>query len=186
MSVAKRPLRVVLLGDGESPHLLKWARALAPRVELWIASSRGLAPALASLVAPGRTLSLGHATKFAGGNVALLKTLPRLARWLQLLDRSSQQAAADDEAAPPPIRNEPGWRAEAVTRAVRDARGIDLSSFATKTDLQVGLAAAASDLAATKAELLKSIAETKAEMAPLLEEMQRTMESGRMLRAPRQ
>jgi len=25
-----RPLRLVLLGDGDSPHLLKWARALAP------------------------------------------------------------------------------------------------------------------------------------------------------------
>ena len=63
-----RPLRVVLFGDGESPHLLKWARALAPRVELYVASSRGLAPALAALVAPERTLLLGHATKFAGGN----------------------------------------------------------------------------------------------------------------------
>ena len=86
MSVAKRPLRVVLFGDGESPHLLKWARALAPRVELWVASSRGLAPALQALVAPERTLLLGHATKFAGGNVALLKTLPRLVRWLRAVD----------------------------------------------------------------------------------------------------
>jgi L-malate glycosyltransferase len=86
VSVAKRPLRVVLFGDGESPHLLKWALALAPRVELWVASSRGLAPALAALVAPERTLLLGHATKFAGGNVALLKTLPRLVRWLRGVD----------------------------------------------------------------------------------------------------
>jgi glycosyltransferase involved in cell wall biosynthesis len=81
-----RPLRVVLFGDGESPHLLKWARALAPRVELWVASSRGLAPALAALVAAERTLVLGQATKFAGGNAALLKTLPRLARWLRRVD----------------------------------------------------------------------------------------------------
>jgi len=86
VSVVERQLRVVLFGDGESPHLLKWARALAPRVELWVASSRGLAPALAALVAPERTLLLGHATKFAGGNVALLRTLPRLVRWLRDVD----------------------------------------------------------------------------------------------------
>ncbi len=79
-------LRVVLFGDGESPHLLKWARALAPRVELHLASSRGLAPALAELVASGRTLQLGHATKFSGGNAALLKALPRLVRWLRAVD----------------------------------------------------------------------------------------------------
>jgi glycosyltransferase involved in cell wall biosynthesis len=83
---ASRPLRVVLFGDGESPHLLKWARALAPRVELHVASSRGLAPALAALVAPERTLLLGHATNFSGGNFALLKTLPRLVRWLRGVD----------------------------------------------------------------------------------------------------
>ena len=86
MSLAPRPLRVVLFGDGESPHLLKWARALAPRVELHVASSRGLAPALAALVPAERTLVLGRATKFAGGNAALLKTLPRLVRWLRGVD----------------------------------------------------------------------------------------------------
>jgi L-malate glycosyltransferase len=86
VSLGRRPLRVVLLGDGESPHLLKWARALAPRVELYVASSRGLAPGLAALVAPERTLVLGHATKFSGGNGALLKALPRLVRWLRGVD----------------------------------------------------------------------------------------------------
>jgi glycosyltransferase involved in cell wall biosynthesis len=86
VSLGRRPLRIVLLGDGESPHLLKWARALAPRVELHVASSRGLAPALAALVATERTLVLGHATKFSGGNVALLGTLPRLVRWLRGVD----------------------------------------------------------------------------------------------------
>ena len=86
MTLAPRPLRVVLFGDGESPHLLKWARALAPRVELYVASSRGLAPALAALVPAERTLALGHATKFSGGNAALLKALPRLVRWLRRVD----------------------------------------------------------------------------------------------------
>jgi len=83
---ARRPLRLVLFGDGESPHLLKWARALAPRVELHVASSRGLASALAALVPPERTLLLGHATRFEGGNAALLKALPRLVRWLRAVD----------------------------------------------------------------------------------------------------
>jgi len=86
VSVARRPLRVVLFGDGESPHLLKWARALAPRVELFVASSRGLAPPLAALLPAERTLLLSHAPKFSGGNAALLKTLPRLARWLRGVD----------------------------------------------------------------------------------------------------
>ncbi|MFL6681025.1 MAG: glycosyltransferase family 4 protein [Burkholderiaceae bacterium] len=86
MTGARRPLRVVLFGDGESPHLLKWARALAPRVELFVASSRGLAPPLAALLPAERTLLLSHATKFSGGNAALLKTLPRLVRWLRGVD----------------------------------------------------------------------------------------------------
>jgi glycosyltransferase involved in cell wall biosynthesis len=86
VNTATPPLRVVLFGDGESPHLLKWARALAPRVELFVASSRGLLPELAALVPAPRTLLLGHATKFAGGNAALLKALPRLVRWLRDVD----------------------------------------------------------------------------------------------------
>lgn len=76
-------MRLVLLGDGESPHLLKWARALAPRVELYAASSRGFAPALAALLPPERRLALGTRPAFAGGNVAVLRTLPRLVRWLR-------------------------------------------------------------------------------------------------------
>ena len=86
MTATRRPLRVVLFGDGESPHLLKWARALAPRVELHVASSRGLAPALAELVPADRCLVLGRATRFEGGNAALLKALPRLACWLREVD----------------------------------------------------------------------------------------------------
>lgn len=76
-------MRLVLLGDGESPHLEKWARALAPRVELWAASSRGFTPALAALVPESRRLALGTRPDVAGGNVGVLRHLPRLARWLK-------------------------------------------------------------------------------------------------------
>ena len=76
-------MRLVLLGDGESPHLEKWARALAPRVELWAASSRGFTPAFAALVPEARRLALGTRPDVAGGNVTVLRHLPRLARWLK-------------------------------------------------------------------------------------------------------
>jgi L-malate glycosyltransferase len=79
-------MRYALIGDGESPHLLKWARALKPRVELWLASSRGVAPPLARLVPSWRTLALNTQPQHGGDNLALIKRLPELARWLQTVD----------------------------------------------------------------------------------------------------
>ncbi len=76
-------MKLVLLGDGESPHLEKWARALATRVDLWAASSRGFSPGLAALLPEARRLALGTAPDVEGGNAAVLRTLPRLAAWLK-------------------------------------------------------------------------------------------------------
>ena len=80
------PLRYVLFGDGHSPHLAKWARALAPRTELWLASSTAVSAALAQCVAVERQLVLGTQPDAAGGNLGLLRHLPRLARWLRAVD----------------------------------------------------------------------------------------------------
>ncbi|MBA4177078.1 MAG: glycosyl transferase family 1 [Leptothrix sp. (in: Bacteria)] len=81
-------MRYVLLGDGDSPHLLKWARALAaqPGLELWAASSRGFLPGFDACVPPARRLALQTQPRAGGGNVALLQQLPRLARWLRGVD----------------------------------------------------------------------------------------------------
>src|SRR5689334_10248727 len=76
-------MRLLLVGDGESPHLLKWTRALAPQVELWCASSRGFVPGFDEVLPVDRRLALQTAPKFEGGNVALLRCLPRLARWMR-------------------------------------------------------------------------------------------------------
>ncbi|NLX16803.1 MAG: glycosyltransferase family 4 protein [Ramlibacter sp.] len=84
-AAASRP-RYVLIGDGDSPHLLKWARALQPLVELWICSSRGFAPELARLVPQARRLALDTDPAHGGGNIALLKKAPQVARWLQQVD----------------------------------------------------------------------------------------------------
>lgn len=76
-------IRLVLIGDGESPHLLKWARALAPRVDLWAISSRGFAPGFDAVLPAERRLALGTRPRFAGGNVGLLRTLPQVVAWLR-------------------------------------------------------------------------------------------------------
>ena len=78
-------MRLVLLGDGESPHLLKWAQALAPRVDLWAASSRGFAAGFDAVLPAARRLALNTRPRFEGGNVGVLRSLPRLARWLREL-----------------------------------------------------------------------------------------------------
>lgn len=76
-------MRLVLWGDGESPHLLKWARALAPQVELWAASSRGFLPGFEACVAAERRLALATKPRVEGGNLALLRELPAFAAWLR-------------------------------------------------------------------------------------------------------
>ena len=83
-----QPLRLVLLGDGDSPHLLKWARALAaaPGLELWALSSRGFMADFDACLPPARRLALGTAPDHAGGNARLLLQLPRVARWLKQVD----------------------------------------------------------------------------------------------------
>ncbi|HSI57533.1 MAG TPA: glycosyltransferase [Ideonella sp.] len=79
-------LRYALIGDGDSPHLAKWVRALAPRTELWVASSRGFAAEIEALVPATRRLALHGPSAVQGGNIGLLKGLPALARWLRRAD----------------------------------------------------------------------------------------------------
>ena len=81
-------MRLVLIGDAQSPHLLKWARALvrAPDMQLWVASSRAFDVGFDALVPAERRLALGTHPAHGGGNVGLLTTLPRLGRWLARVD----------------------------------------------------------------------------------------------------
>jgi L-malate glycosyltransferase len=81
-------LKLVLWGDGDSPHLLKWARGLAarPDVELWAVSSRGFLPGFEACVPAHRRLALNTQPRTAGGNVGLLRQLPALVRWLKQVD----------------------------------------------------------------------------------------------------
>src|SRR5258706_14989159 len=78
-------MRIAMIGDAESPHLLKWARALASRVELHVASARGFLPAFDACVPESRRLRLSANQRVEGGNAALLSTLPVFGRWLRRL-----------------------------------------------------------------------------------------------------
>jgi len=75
-------MKLVLIGDGESPHLLKWARALQPHVDLWAASTRGFAPEFSFLIPERQRLALNTAPSHGGGNLAVLAQLPKLGAWL--------------------------------------------------------------------------------------------------------
>jgi glycosyltransferase involved in cell wall biosynthesis len=81
-------LKLVLIGDGESPHLLKWARALAqaPQVELWAASSRGFTPEFEALLPAARRYAMQTKPDHGGGNLGLFMQLPRLGAWLARVD----------------------------------------------------------------------------------------------------
>jgi glycosyltransferase involved in cell wall biosynthesis len=81
-------VRIALIGDAQSPHLLKWTRALvaADDVELWAASSRGFLPAFDALLPRERRLALNFDPAHGGGNVALLASLPELGAWLRRVD----------------------------------------------------------------------------------------------------
>lgn len=78
-------MRLVLIGDGRSPHLLKWARALKPHVDLWVLSSRDFLPAFDAVLPAERRLALGTQPRFEGGNAALLASLPRVVYWLRTI-----------------------------------------------------------------------------------------------------
>jgi len=79
-------LKLVLIGDGESPHLLKWARTLNSRVQLHAISSRGFLPEFHQLLPDARRLALNTSPDHGGGNIALLKQLPRVGAWLAETD----------------------------------------------------------------------------------------------------
>ena len=81
-------MRYVLIGDGDSPHLLKWARALATvdGLELWAASSRGFAAGFDDVLPETRRLAL-HTTPDAAGGLSTWRAVRRTtarhaaARW---------------------------------------------------------------------------------------------------------
>lgn len=86
-SVLDAPARYVLIGDGLSPHLLKWAQTLhevgGAALQLHVISSRGLLEDWEPLISPERRLLLHTQPQAAGGNAGLMLHLPRVLMWLR-------------------------------------------------------------------------------------------------------
>jgi glycosyltransferase involved in cell wall biosynthesis len=78
-------MKYVLIGDAESPHLLKWARELHPHVDLWVVSSRGFLPAYDSFLPKDRRFAFNVQPGWWGW-CRVFARLGVLGRWLSRVD----------------------------------------------------------------------------------------------------
>lgn len=70
--------KYLLFGDGESPHLLKWARELTLHFQVHLVSSRGVSGDLRRLIPGERVDALRLPVREEGGNFRIFLSLPRL------------------------------------------------------------------------------------------------------------
>lgn len=68
----------MLFGDGESPHLLKWAEALSEHYNLFVVSGRSIAPAFFTFLPNNQYISFNLSIRPTGGNYSILSSLPKL------------------------------------------------------------------------------------------------------------
>lgn len=78
-------IRYVLIGDAQSPHLLKWARALHGRVNLWVVSSRGFLPDFDAFL-PFEKRFIFDASPGWWGWVKVFLKINKLGNWLVKVD----------------------------------------------------------------------------------------------------
>lgn len=78
-------MKYVLIGDGESPHLLKWARELSKHTDLWIVSSRGFLSDFFEFVDETHMFSFDAKPTISGWVGVFLKIFS-LGKWLKQID----------------------------------------------------------------------------------------------------
>ncbi|HNV95692.1 MAG TPA: glycosyltransferase [Bacteroidales bacterium] len=72
--------KYLLMGNAESPHLIKWARELAKHVDLYVLSFQETDKAIYQLIEKEKCYSFHQKINTAGGNFHLLKLLPKVKR----------------------------------------------------------------------------------------------------------
>jgi len=70
--------KYLLIGDGESPHLLKWAKELSKYFELYLVSSRGMSPALEEIIPKGNIHEFNLNPEESGGNFGYIRMIKPL------------------------------------------------------------------------------------------------------------
>jgi len=64
--------RYLIIGDGESPHILKWARELNKHFEVYLVSSRNLSPEIKTILPEDRVFTFDLKISETGGNFKFL------------------------------------------------------------------------------------------------------------------
>jgi glycosyltransferase involved in cell wall biosynthesis len=75
--------KYVIIGDGESVHLLKWVRALSSNFDLYLISFRSIHPEMINLIKPQNVYQFNLQIASSGGNIHLLKQLLKVNRILK-------------------------------------------------------------------------------------------------------
>ncbi len=70
--------KYLLIGDGSSPHILKWVRELVKSYDVFLISSRGVHPGIRELLTSDRLFPLETESNPSGGNSALLFKIPKV------------------------------------------------------------------------------------------------------------
>ncbi|NSW45471.1 MAG: glycosyltransferase family 4 protein [Bacteroidales bacterium] len=73
-------MRYLLMGNAESPHLIKWARELIKHVDLYVLSFQGIDPVFYSWLDKNKCMSFDQKISVEGGNFHLIKLLPKIRR----------------------------------------------------------------------------------------------------------
>lgn len=73
-------IKYLIIGDGESPHLLKWCRELVKYVEVYLVSSRNLLPQLREIIPETRLFTFNLNLTESGGNLQVARMVLPLFR----------------------------------------------------------------------------------------------------------
>jgi len=73
-------VRYLLMGNAESPHLIKWARELVKHVDLYVLSFQGIDSVFYSWLDKNKCFSFNQKISVEGGNFHLIKLLPKIRR----------------------------------------------------------------------------------------------------------